>query len=478
MKPTTSKRSGFIQYIAKRDGAVFIKKDNKLKPATINQRKLIQNLLSKYPDIKTFPEYKTYKHLSTIESSSELICSIEENYYNELSNVGEYITYIAQRPRVIKSGTHGLFSDTNDDIILQQVKDTVANNQGNIWTTIVSLKREDAVALGFNDVDSWKSLIRSKRNTLSKSLKIDPDNFEWFASFHDESHHPHVHIVMYAKDGKQGYMNKQSINDIRSSLANEIFKDEMLNVYKQQTEYRDNIKLLSKDYLNETVLNIKSNIKPLPSIDEKLIFLSKQLKQIGGRKSYGYLPKKIKDLVDEIVDEVSNDENIEQLLQLWFDQKNSIQSNYSDSKITYVNISSLSEFKSIKNYIIKIADDIDLAKVELNNNSPQKMQLNTIDDYVDNMLDNQLELNNEKSIEPTLIKLNKQDSDTSNNHHNESEEYYRSPLFSSIKLLYLISRIIEDSLNTCKMNSKVDYEILKNQKLKKIALGHNPNEHR
>ena len=104
MKPNATKRSGFIQYIAKRDGAVFIKKDNKLKPATINQRKLIKNLLSKYPDIKTFPEYNTFQHISTIESASELICSIEENYYNELSNVGEYITYIAQRPRVIKSG--------------------------------------------------------------------------------------------------------------------------------------------------------------------------------------------------------------------------------------------------------------------------------------------------------------------------------------------------------------------------------------
>ena len=436
MKPNASKRSGFIQYIAKRDGAVFIKKDNKLKPATVNQRKLIKNLFSKYPDIKNFPEYKTFQNISTIESASELICSIEENYYNELSNVGEYITYIAQRPRVIKSGTHGLLSDTNDDIVLQQVKETVANNQGNIWTTIVSLKREDAVALGFDDVNSWKSLIRSKRNTLSKSLKIDPDNFEWFASFHDESHHPHVHIVMYAKDGKQGYMNKQSINDIRSSLANEIFKDELLNVYKQQTEYRDNIKLLSKDYLNETVLNIKSNIKPLPSIDEELIFLSKQLKQIGGRKSYGYLPKKIKDLVDEIVDEVSKDENIEQLLQLWFDQKNIIQSNYSDSNVTYVNISSLPEFKSIKNYIIKIADDINLAKVEINTTSTQVTITNALDNYIDNILDNQLELNNEKSVETTLIKLNKQDRDTSNSHNNESEEYYGSTLFSSIKLLY------------------------------------------
>ena len=273
-------------------------------------------------------------------------------------------------------------------------------------------------------------------------------------------------------------MNKQSINDIRSSLANEIFKDEMLNVYKQQTEYRDNIKLLSKDYLNDTVHNIKSNIKPLPSLDEKLIFLSKQLKQIGGRKSYGYLPKKIKDLVDEIVDEVSKDENIEQLLQLWFVQKNIIQSKYSDSKVTYVNISSLHEFKSIKNYIIKIADDIDLANVELTTNSPQKMQLNTIDDYVDNMLDNQLELNNEKSFEATLTKHYKLDAYTSDNHYNQTDEYYRSPLFSSIKLLYLISRIIEDSLNTCKMNSKVDYEILKNQKIRKIALGHNPNEHK
>ncbi len=273
-------------------------------------------------------------------------------------------------------------------------------------------------------------------------------------------------------------MNKQSINDIRSSLANEIFKDEMLNVYKQQTQYRDNIKLLSKDYLNDTVHNIKSNIKHLPSLDEKLIFLSKQLKQIGGRKSYGYLPKKIKDLVDEIVDEVSKDENIEQLLQLWFDQKNIIHSNYSYSKITYVIISSLPEFKSIKNYIIKIADDIDTTKIELHTNSTSVPISNAFDDYIDNILDNQLELNNEKSVEPKLIKLNKPDSDTSNNHHDQAEEYYSSPLFSSIKLLYLISRIIEDSLNTCKMNSKVDYEILKNQKIRNIALGHNPNEHK
>ena len=74
----------------------------------------------------------------------------------------------------------------------------MAESQSNIWTHIISLHREDAARLGYDSAEDWMNLLRSKRNMIAKQMRIKPENFRWYAAFHDAGHHPHVHMMAYS----------------------------------------------------------------------------------------------------------------------------------------------------------------------------------------------------------------------------------------------------------------------------------------
>lgn len=67
--------------------------------------------------------------------------------------------------------------------------------------------------------------------TLAKSMKISLDNFHWYAAFHDEGHHPHIHMMVWSDDPKEGFLTKDGIAAMRSKLTNAIFRDEMQQIY-------------------------------------------------------------------------------------------------------------------------------------------------------------------------------------------------------------------------------------------------------
>lgn len=455
MKQGSKDRSGFVEYIAKRDGVIKLLETSKDKPATQKQKELIQKLVKDFPASKKSELYQIYEENQTMGSASELITHLEEDHYSELLEVEQYVSYIAQRPRVVKEGSHGLFSD-EDNVNLEKVKLDIKNHQGNIWTTIVSLTREDAMRLGFDDVNSWKAVLRAKRNELSKQLQIDPKHFHWYASFHDEAHHPHIHIVMYSDDIKEGYLSDKSIHNIRKSFANEIFRDELIHVYQKQTELRDELKYVAKENVQDRINEINAGIQSNEKVDSLLYELSKQLEVVQGKKLYGYLPKQIKITVDRIIDEVSNDPTIQKLFDAWYEQKREIHSLYSNQEIEIRHLSDLQEFKSIKNAIIHLAEDIQI-KDEIRIESEGMKEIEMQELKVEQII---LE-----DVETTrIIKTEEPTSEKS------------IDLKGSVRLLYHLSRIFENSMQKQCRNYNVDSKLLLEIKKKKIALGMSQND--
>ena len=91
------------------------------------------------------------------------------------------------------------------------MSDELNAHTGNVWTAIVSLRREDAERLGYDNGSRWRDMLRSQTQTLSENLKIPMSNLRWFAAFHNESYHPHVHMIVYSTDPTEGYLSVGSV---------------------------------------------------------------------------------------------------------------------------------------------------------------------------------------------------------------------------------------------------------------------------
>lgn len=359
IKPNGVKNiSGYVKYIATREGVMPPKEKDLSAPATLKQLSFISKMLKDFPDAKQSLEYTDYKNNPTVANASEFISrTIEENMY-DLKDTKTYADYIATRPNVEKVSSHGLFSYEGMDINLSKVSNDLKNHNGNVWTMIVSLHREDAERLGFNTADRWRDMLRSQVPQLAKSLKVPMKNLKWYAAFHNESHHPHIHLIAYSTIENEGYLSKAGIEQMRSSLANDIFEQELLSEYKEQTKNRDELKLTTKDIASEIVREINSGMYSNPELQMQFVALAEKLTKTKGKLQYGYLNKSIKSIIDSIVDLLERNERISVLYDLWYENRYEILKTYTDEMPKKVPLSQNKEFKSIKNMIISAALDI------------------------------------------------------------------------------------------------------------------------
>lgn len=262
-----------------------------------------------------------------------------------------YADYIATRPR-----SDGLFSDQNKQFNLDQVSKELNNHKGNVWTFIISLRREDAERLGYNTADAWQTLIRSQVDSISERMKIPQNNLNWYAAFHNEGNHPHVHMIVYSSNEKEGYITEKGLMKLKSDFGKQIFKDDLYSVYKKQTEYRDDLKEMAKQRSQEIVANMHNDPGNINSNIEKMLkTLSERLSKTTGKKVYGYLSASNKALVDDIVKELSKDPKIVELYELWYQQKENTIAIYTDTMPERIELWANPEFKSIRNMVIKTA---------------------------------------------------------------------------------------------------------------------------
>ena len=359
LKPSARQgRGGYAKYIATRDGVEKIDDTKKFAPVTWNQKQLIKKILRDFPDTRDMLEYEDYLHKQTVESASEFISrSIEDNAAVAL-NAKTYADYIATRPRAERFGSHGLFTDDGVQVNLTEVSRELNEYGGNVWTAIVSLRREDAERLGFDNGSRWRDMLRTQTQALSENLRIPMGHLKWFAAFHNESHHPHVHLIAYSTVESEGYLTKQGVQKLRSSFAKDIFAQDLLCIYEKQTEHRNRLRSESKDVLAEIVSQINAGGYSDPHLEELLVQLARRLSRTKGKKVYGYLKADVKAIIDSIVDEIAKDNRISSLYDLWYKQRENVLRTYNSSLPERIPLSQNKEFKAIKNAIVQAAMDL------------------------------------------------------------------------------------------------------------------------
>lgn len=300
-------------------------------------------------------EYYDYIQNPTRENASEFITQALENNLDIIAKKKNYIDYLANRPRVERIGTHGLFSNAGEPVVLSKVAEEVANHPGVIWTNVISLRREDAERLGYDSAAQWQELLRSRVQLIAENYKIDSRNLKWYAAFHNESHHPHVHLVVYSADPSEGYLTRQGIDNIRAVFAHDIFRQEFMRLYERKTEQRDQLKEQAKTSLLYLLEQMQNGICHNPEIAEQMQLLSKRLRNTGGKKVYGYLKADVKAIVNSIVDELAKEDQVAECYRKWLECQNEILRYYKDTLPELPPLSEQKEFKSIKNMVIREA---------------------------------------------------------------------------------------------------------------------------
>lgn len=362
-KPNAEKKvGGYAKYIATREGVDKVDESFKLAPSTVKQQKLIAKILRDFPDTKDSHEYEDYRKAPTLGNASEFIGrAIEENAV-QMEGSKTYADYIATRPRAEKFGTHGLFTDDGVEVKLDEVSRQLNEHGGNVWTLILSLRREDAERLGFDTGTRWRDMLRGHTESLAKNLKIPLENLKWYAAFHNEGHHPHVHIIAYSENETEGYLTPQGIDNLRSEYARDIFSQDLISVYQKQTEHRDELRTVSRERIAEIVRLINEGGYDNPVVEEKLALLAERLSRTKGKKQYGYLKSDVKAIVCSIVDEIAKDERIAELYDLWYEQKEETLKTYQSTMPDRIPLSQNNEFKTIRNAVISEAMNIVLGK--------------------------------------------------------------------------------------------------------------------
>ena len=357
LKPGGSGKSvgGYARYIAPRERVEKIDDTHRHAPATQKQQALIEKILRDFPEIKESQEYEDFLREQTVGNASEFISMAIEENMEAVASTKTYADYIATRPRAERFGSHGLFTDDGVQVQLSKVSQELNAYKGNVYTAILSLKREDAARLGFDNGIRWRDFLRGQTQTLSENLKIPMDHLRWYAAFHNEGHHPHVHLIAYSTMPGEGHLSKQGMENMRSTFAREIFSQELLFTYQQQTEYRDQLREQGRESISDIVAQINAGEYQNPRIEELLIRLSDRLFRTTGKKVYGYLKSDVKAIVDQIVAELAGDENIRKLYDLWYEQREDVLRTYTDTFPDRVPLEQNREFKSIRNAVIQEA---------------------------------------------------------------------------------------------------------------------------
>lgn len=359
---------GYAKYIATREGVEKIDSSQKFAPATSKQKNLIEKIINDFPDSKDMFEYADYLEKQNQCSASDFISRVMEDYAYEISGRKAYADYIATRPRAERFGSHGLFTDDGVQVQLSKVTEELDSHKGNIWTAIISIRREDAQRLGFNTGARWRDMLRTQTEALAKNLKIPMENLRWYAAFHNESHHPHVHLIAYSTVENEGYLTQKGVENLRSSFAKDIFQQDLLCIYERQTEHRDKLRAEARDIVEDLVANINCEIYVNASIQHKLLELADRLSKTKGKKVYGYLKPDVKAIVDSIVEELANDSRIKKLYDLWYEQKENTIRTYTDEMPDRIPLVNNKEFKSIKNAVIKEALKLNFTEDEVEKN--------------------------------------------------------------------------------------------------------------
>ena len=366
---------------------------------------------------------------------------------------GIYMRYIATRPRVEKQGEHGLFG-AEDTVDLEKTMDELKAHEGNVWTIIYSLRREDAARLDYDNATSWRALLRSKQADFAEAMQIPPSQLRWYAAFHDEGDHPHIHMMLWSDDPKYGFLRKDKLLHLQSVLTNTIYADELKEVYVQKDVAYKEVTEAARKTMRRIVNRLESVDSPPESIQQKLLEFALELRTVTGKKQYGYLKKPLKDKVDEIVDELEKLPEVTAYYSVWNGLRDTLEGYYKSKPRQHNPLSKQKEFRAIKNAIIQEAERL-RQQMEQEPSQTEKTSADT-------------------STNPTLATENTSSADS---HSAQSPSEYL--LNSTIRLFHQMGQIFRDNAAppSNPMGIRLDSKRRKKLMQKRLAIGHKQDDH-
>ena len=365
---------------------------------------------------------------------------------------GIYLRYIATRPRTEKHEGHGLFG-AEPHVDLEKTMQELKTHEGNVWTIIYSLRREDAARLGYDNAESWRLALLAHQNDFAEAMQIPPEHLHWYAAFHDEGEHPHIHMMLWSDDSKYGFLRKDRLLHMQSVLTNTIYADELKEIYIQKDVAYKEVTEAAREVMRELVDRMESVSAPPASIQQKLLDLANELASVSGEKQYGYLRKPLKDKVDEIVDELEKLPEVAAYYAAWNGLRDTLEGYYKSTPRQHNPLSQQKEFRAIKNAIIQEAERL-----------RQQMEHEHSSE----------ETSTAASTNPTLADENT--SSTPSRSVRLPSEYL---LNSTIRLFHQMGQIFRDNAAppSNPMGIRIDSKRRKKLMQKRLALGHKQDDH-
>ena len=450
----------YMKYIATREGVEVLTGKG---PTTEKQKELVAKLLKDFPDVRDSFEYEDYKQAPTLHTASALISAALDSHMQNLQSENGYLKYIATRPGAEKHGAHGLFG-REDNANLTAAMHDLTSHDGNVWTIIYSLHREDAERLGYNNAAAWRKLLISQQNKFSEAFHIPASALHWYAAYHDADTHPHIHMMLWTD--QETILKRDSVVKLRSVMTNSIFQAELENLYiRKDAAYKD-VTEAARAVMHDLVDCMESVSEPPASIQGKLLELALELRTVSGKKQYAYLKKPLKDMVDSIVDELEKLPEVAAYYSVWNGLRDTLEGYYKNRPRQHNPLSQQKEFRAIKNAIIQEAERLREQMEQTQTASEQKPSQEAEAPSGETSADT--------SANPTLA-----DENTSSADSHSAPLLSEYLLNSTIRLFHQMGQIFRDNAAppSNPMGIRVDSKRRKKLMQKRLAMGHKQDDH-
>ena len=443
----------YMKYIATREGVEVLTGKG---PTTEKQKELVAKLLKDFPDVRDSFEYEDYKQAPTLHTASALISAALDSHMQNLQSENSYLRYIATRPGAEKHGAHGLFGrEENAD--LNTAMHDLTLHDGNVWTIIYSLHREDAERLGYNNAAAWRKLLVSQQNKFAEAFHVPVSALHWYAAYHDADTHPHIHMMIWTD--QKTVLKRDAVVKLRSVMTNSIFQAELENLYiRKDIAYKD-VTEAAREVMHDLVDCMESVSEPAASIQQKLLEFALELRTTSGKKQYAYLKKPLKDMVDSIVDELEKLPEMAAYYSVWNGVRDTLEGYYKNRPCQYNPLSQQKEFRAIKNAIVQEAERL---RQQMEQETSQEEEPSSEETSTD------------ASANPTLADENTS-SATSHSVRLPSEYL----LNSTIRLFHQMGQIFRDNAAppSNPMGIRIDSKRRKKLMQKRLAMGHKQDDH-
>ena len=451
---------GYMKYIATREGVEVLTGKG---PATEKQKEMVAKLLKDFPDMRDSFEYEDYKQAPTLHTASALISAALDSHMQNLQSENGYLKYIATRPGAEKHGAHGLFGREENADLNTAIRD-LTSHDGNVWTIIYSLHREDAERLGYNSAAAWQKLLVRQQSKFAEAFHVPASALHWYAAYHDADTHPHIHMMIWTD--QETVLKRDAVVKLRSAMTNSIFQAELENLYiRKDAAYKD-VTEAARTAMHGLVDRLESIENPPESIQQKMLELALELRTVGGKKQYAYLKKPLKDKVDSIVDELETLPEVAAYYSVWNGLRDTLEGYYKNRPRQHNPLSQQKEFRAIKNAIIQEAERLRQQMEQAQRASePESSQVDTPSDE---------ETSSDTSTNPTLADENT--SSVTSHSARLPSEYL---LNSTIRLFHQMGQIFRENAAppSNPMGIRVDSKRRKKLMQKRLAMGHKQDDH-